>query len=193
MHRRSGTSCRSGFTMVELVVVIVIIGILGAVGAMRYFDNTAFASRAVADQVKSLMRFAQKLAIAQNREIYVMSGPSGFSVCSSNNCAAGTLATHPANSNNGTSATRAFCTSGGAYVASWACLGIPSDTVVNVIAARNEFGPSGYFYFDALGRPHNKGDAVGGTSTFTNSMTLNFTSGSNVYSLVIEPETGYVH
>ena len=48
---RGGLSC-AGFTMVELIMVIVIIGILGAIGASRFFDSSAFASKAYADQAK---------------------------------------------------------------------------------------------------------------------------------------------
>lgn len=56
-----------GFTLVELVMTMVIIGIMGAVVAPRFFDNSLFQSRGFADQVKASLRYAQKVAIAQNR------------------------------------------------------------------------------------------------------------------------------
>jgi len=180
---------RAGFTMVELVVVIVLIGILGAIGASRYFDSAAFSSR---NQAEALIRYAQKLAIAQNREIYVRARTSGFAVCSTSNCAAGSLATDPSGSNNGSSATKNECISNGVYVSTWACIGVSSDTTVSTPVPRNEFAANGYFYFDATGRPHNNGDPVGGNSTFT-LLTLNFGSSNSNFTLYVEPETGYVH
>ena len=58
--------------MVELVTVIVVMGILGAIAASRFFDGDTFAGRAYSDQVKSVIRYAQKLAIAQNRRVFVV-------------------------------------------------------------------------------------------------------------------------
>lgn len=56
-----------GFTLVELVMTMIIIGIVGAVAAPRFFDNNVFQSRGFADQVQATLRYAQKVAIAQNR------------------------------------------------------------------------------------------------------------------------------
>ena len=179
--------------MVELVTVIVLIGILGAIGASRFADSTLFASRTQTDQVKSLIRYAQKLAIAQNRDVFVRSRPAGFAVCYTANCAAGSLAPDPAGGNNGSAATRIECVSNNLYVANWACIGTPAGTVVNTAPARNEFGAAGFFFFDAMGRPHNNGDVQGGVSTFLTRMTLTFSTGGNNFALAIEPETGYVH
>ena len=60
-----------GFTLVELVMVMVIVGILGAVVAPRFFDNNVFQSRGFTDQVKASLRYAQKVAIAQHRNVCV--------------------------------------------------------------------------------------------------------------------------
>jgi MSHA pilin protein MshC len=56
-----------GFTLVELVMTMIIIGILAAVVAPRFFDNNVFQSRGFSDQVRATLRYAQKVAIAQNR------------------------------------------------------------------------------------------------------------------------------
>ena len=62
---------KAGFTLVELVMVIVIVGILAAVAAPRFFDTNVFQTRGFADQVQASLRYAQKQAIAQRRNVCV--------------------------------------------------------------------------------------------------------------------------
>ena len=164
--------------MVELVTVIVVMGILGGIGASRFFDNNTFAGRAYSDQVKSVVRYAQKLAIAQNRPVFVQATPARFAVCfNAANCAnAADLAFAPGGSNTGSSATRAVCTLGNNYVANWMCEGTPNSVAVGGVA------PGYAFSFDRMGRP-----------SFAESLTLTFTSGASVYRFTVEAETGYVH
>jgi MSHA pilin protein MshC len=183
----------AGFTLVELVMVMVVIGILGAIAGNRFFDNQVFEARAYADQARALIRYAQKLAIAQNRNVYVRSTPSGFAVCLDAGAAcaaAANLAQAPGGTNNGNAATRAFCVNGaGAYVANWACLGRPATVSIASPAQRNEMATGGYFYFDAAGRPYNKADTD--SSTFSR-LTLTISSGPQTTTLNVEAETGYV-
>ena len=61
----------AGFTLIELVMVIVIVGIVALVGAARFFDASAFKSRGFADQAQAALRYAQKEAIAQHRNVCV--------------------------------------------------------------------------------------------------------------------------
>lgn len=179
-----------GFTMIELITVIVLIGILGAVGAARFFDSAVFESRAYADQAKSLIRYAQKLAIAQNRVVFVRADQGGFAVCFTANCAtAADLANAPSGGNSGTAQTKSYCTLAGAYVSRWMCEARPV-TVVQTGTGAAAPQVNG-FYFDAMGRPYNTGDATG-ASTFA-AMTLTFTSGTSQYRVAVAPETGYVY
>jgi MSHA pilin protein MshC len=60
-----------GFTLVELITVMVIVGILAVSVLPRFFTVSDFEDRGSADQVKSMLRFAQKTAIAQHRIVSV--------------------------------------------------------------------------------------------------------------------------
>lgn len=172
----------AGFTIVELVVVLVIAGILGAIGVSRFWDNSIFENRAYADQARTIIRYAQKLAISQNRPIFVRANGNSFAVCSGAGCAANELVVAPGGSNSGSSASKARCQVGSAYVSTWMCEGRPDNVVVG--------GPTGVFFFDALGRPYNASDAVP-VSSFAQ-MTFTFSSASNSSQVIIWPETGYV-
>lgn len=57
--------------MVELVLVIVVAGILAAVAVPRMVGRTGFDTRGFADQLAATVRFAQKLAVAQRRDVCV--------------------------------------------------------------------------------------------------------------------------
>lgn len=168
--------------MIELITVIILIGILSAVGVSRFFDNNAFANRAYADQAKTILRYAQKLAISQNRPIFVRADGNSFAVCSAAVCGAGTLIAPPSGSNSGNTATQSYCQSNSSYAANWMCEGRPSTVAISGAVS---------LFFDALGRPYNIGDN-GLVSSFQGA-SVTFTSGSNNAVIVIEPETGYVH
>lgn len=70
-----------GFTLVELVVVIVILGILAVVVAPRFFDRATFDARGFSDELAQTVRFAQKLAVAQHRTVYMLAGAGQVRVC----------------------------------------------------------------------------------------------------------------
>lgn len=185
-RRTIGLECNArGFTMIELITVIVVTGILTAVGVARFTDSSAFSTRAYGDQAKALIRYGQKLAIAQNRAVYVRGDGNSFALCYAAACAAGNLALAPGGNNSGSSGTKSYCLMP-AYVASWMCEGKPTGVTAPGIAG-------GSFYFDAAGRPFNAGDAPGASSSFARTV-LNFSgNGGSTYSITIEAETGYVY
>jgi MSHA pilin protein MshC len=61
----------SGFTLVELIIVIIITGILAVAVIPRFVDNKAFDGRGFSDQTLAALRYAQKTAIAQRRNVCV--------------------------------------------------------------------------------------------------------------------------
>jgi MSHA pilin protein MshC len=68
---RSARDARSGFTVIELVVTIGIVALLAAIVVPRFVGSDSFRSRGFYDSAKSVVRFAQKTAIAWRRDVFV--------------------------------------------------------------------------------------------------------------------------
>lgn len=64
-------SFQLGFTLVELVVTMVVGGIIAAVAMPRFAAKDTFDTRGFYDRATATVRYAQKLAIAQRREVFV--------------------------------------------------------------------------------------------------------------------------
>lgn len=89
---RSG-SCR-GFTIVEMVVTIAILGLLAAVLGPRFSGRDAFASRGFHDEAQSVVRYAQKTAVAWRRPVFVCISATAVSAGATAGCGAPLV--HPA-------------------------------------------------------------------------------------------------
>lgn len=78
-----------GFTLVELVVVIALTGIMVAVATPRFANGDIFETRGDAGLLSSTLRYAQKTAIAQRRNVYVIHNnavPDTVSLCFDTAC-----------------------------------------------------------------------------------------------------------
>ena len=67
--------------MVELILVIVIAGILATVAVPRLVGRNGFDTRGFADQLAATVRYAQKLAVAQRRDVFVQLTANDATLC----------------------------------------------------------------------------------------------------------------
>lgn len=91
MRRRARGTC-TGFTLVELTATLVVIGILAAFAVPRMVDRTGFESRGFFDRAQGVVRYAQKIAIAERRSppktpVYVVIAPNQIRICYDPPCA----------------------------------------------------------------------------------------------------------
>ena len=76
---------QAGFTLIELVLVIVLLGILSAVIAPN-LTLSGVDGRNFFDYTLTRIRFAQKLAIAQHRDVYVCIGANSAAIGFATGC-----------------------------------------------------------------------------------------------------------
>jgi MSHA pilin protein MshC len=69
-----------GFTLVELVLAIVIAGVIAVVAVPRMADRSAFQTRGGASELRTALRYAQRLAMAKNREVCVTTTASDLTL-----------------------------------------------------------------------------------------------------------------
>ena len=68
---RRSYPCVRGFTLIELVMVIVLAGVLAVYAVPRIFSSNDFYAKGFHDETLSILRYAQKSAIAQRRTVCV--------------------------------------------------------------------------------------------------------------------------
>lgn len=72
---------KRGFTLVELILVLILVGIMSAIALPRFFDRADYDALGFVDQTRSLLRFAQKTAIAHRRDVWVQIDQASGYVC----------------------------------------------------------------------------------------------------------------
>lgn len=152
-----------GFTLIELIMTMVIVGILAVVVAPRFLGTSVFQSRGFADQVQTTLRYAQKVAIAQHRNVCVTLTANAISLKVASLDGAGS----PCDSNLISSAGQASNCSSATYK-------ICAPTTAITLAS----SPSMSFNFDALGSTPSR-------------QTISISGSSN--NIIVEAQTGYVH
>jgi MSHA pilin protein MshC len=70
----------AGFTLIELIMVIVLLGVLAIFAAPRILNTGDVNARGFHDETLSLLRFAQKTAVAQRRVVCVQLNASGVAI-----------------------------------------------------------------------------------------------------------------
>lgn len=171
-----------GFTLVELVVVILLVGVMAAVAIGRFAGPGVFQARVYADGLQSALRNAQKIAVAQNRPVFLRLNTASIEVCFNAACTSRVRA--PGGNNDGSGIALAAC--GGSSI--HYCAGAPDGVTLTA-----PVGLPYTFYFDQNGRPFGSADPVGSDASSFNTLTLAIVEGSDTFSFTIEQETGYVH
>ena len=87
MMPRSRIRSPRGFTVVELVVTIAVIALLAAIVVPRFIGPDSFRTRGFYDGAKSIVRFAQKTAVAWRREVFVCVTAASVSAGTAAGCA----------------------------------------------------------------------------------------------------------
>lgn len=181
--------------MVELVVVMVIIGVLGTIGMQRFFDRGSYDVDQFADQARTLMRYAQKVAVAQNRPVFVRLDGASIALCFTVACTAADRVLAPSGSNSARSTTLSACDGSD----TWMCEAPPQGityTAAQGSPPASVLGPGAYyFYFDALGQPYRQGDPMDSevASTFTSALVVTASGGGSTNAITVEAYTGYAY
>lgn len=93
MHEMQVRRRALGFTLVELTATLAIVAILAAVAIPRFVGRTGFEARGFFDQAQSVVRTAQKVAIAQRHAaprapVFVVATATQMRVCYDGACTA---------------------------------------------------------------------------------------------------------
>ncbi|MDZ5634928.1 type II secretion system protein [Janthinobacterium sp. GMG1] len=188
-HRQAGpprplrrTAAR-GFTLIELVAVLVLAGLLATFAVNRFFQRDTFDARSFADQVTNIVRYGQKLAVAQNRAVFVSIDANKVALCFDAGCSDEQKVVPPTGSNSGSKDTVKYCTA-----TNWLCEGRPASVTLSTDAKAT---PS--FYFDALGQPYVLANVFPDASTFPARLQISIQGDGLTRTVTVEGETGYVH
>ena len=169
--------------MIELVAVLVLAGLLASMAVSRFFQRDTFDARSFSDQVTNIVRYGQKLAVAQNRPVFVSIDVNSVGLCFDAACSDDQKVVPPTGSNSGGKDTLKYCVK-----TNWLCEGRPAGVTLSTDAT---VAPS--FYFDALGKPYALGDVFPAPSAFPARLQISIQGDGLTRKVIVEGETGYVH
>ena len=89
----------NGFTLVELITILAVVAILAAVAVPRFFSRQSFEERGFYDQSVATLRYAQRVAIAERRNVFVVMEPNRIRLCYTGACDPGTAVRDPGSNN----------------------------------------------------------------------------------------------
>ncbi len=177
LRRHTRPTRPGGFTLVELITILVVVGIMAGVAAPRFFQRQGFDAASYTDQLRAMLRYGQKISIAQSRNVFVRLNGSSVALCYDAACTA--RVTAPGGANSGTGATLSKC--GG--VGSWACEGVPNGLAVSAAAT---------FFFDPTGQPFAGNDPPQALNATFVALALAVTGDGGTHNVTVTPVTGYV-
>lgn len=172
-----------GFTLIELVAVLVLAGLLATFAVNRFFQRDTFDARSFADQVTNIVRYGQKLAVAQNRAVFVRIDANRVALCFDAGCSDEQKVVPPTGKNSGSKETQQYCLG-----SDWLCEGRPSG-----VALSTDPVDTAGFYFDALGKPYAQDDVFPAVSTFPAQLKISIQGEGKPRDVMVEGETGYAH
>ena len=73
---KQASNKQSGFTLIELVMVMILVAILAFTAIPRFAQRNTYDTRGFFDQSVAMLRYAQKTAIAQGRNVFVNINPT---------------------------------------------------------------------------------------------------------------------
>lgn len=165
------------------MAVLVLAGLLATFAVNRFFQRDTFDARGFADQVTNIVRYGQKLAVAQNRAVFVRIDANKVALCFDADCSAAQKVVPPSGSNSGSKETLQHCLG-----SNWLCEGRPSG-----VALSTDPVDTAGFYFDALGKPYKLVDVFPAASTFPARLKISIQGEGTPRNVTVERETGYVH
>ncbi|HEX8340164.1 MAG TPA: GspH/FimT family pseudopilin [Tepidisphaeraceae bacterium] len=165
-------SRRTGFTLVEILMVVVILGIAAAAIVPQMGSRDDLKLSAAARALMADLSYAQSRAITKQRKHYLQFGEEQYTLLSRATDAAALAAiTHPINP--------------GDYVVSFA-----SGPLRDVRVASADFDTRTTLVFDELGSPMSYNGSA--TSALVSPGTIRLESGTSVLTMQIEPYTGEI-
>jgi len=173
---------RSGFTLIEILVVVVILGIASAIVIPQIGSRDDLNAATAARALMADLIYAQNLAIAKQKSYYVRFYGESYSVCDSN---ALVPIDHPLKP----------ALNGGKYIVTFGDQAVPTPSGVTpglerVSLKTPDFLGQTVLGFDEMGQPFSFDTSTTTATTMTSAGTIQLQSGSTTLTISVQPFTG---